>query len=201
MLSLGGPCFGPGDQSSGDANNFVECSHPLRKIRLYLAVLRDLGHGAASPSLDSLPVTPDNPGATFATKRLTINAGNCTTACCHHSVAISTDVSPPRWKPSRSSYLRLHASSPTSSRPPFAGESRQAEVVEASKTNASVSRWGSDSKSDSSTVFATYSAAQKAARRSSVSNEASMRSSSRLTHPGYRVVLSFFFTRNWGYLV
>jgi hypothetical protein len=36
-----------------------------------------------------------------------------------------------------------------------AGESQQAEVVEASKTNASVSRWSSDSKSDSSMVFAT----------------------------------------------
>ena len=65
-----------------------------------------------------------------------------------------------------------------------AGESQQAEVVEASKTNASVSRWSSDSKSDSSMVFATYSAAQKAAWRPSVSNdetcavEASMRSSS-----------------------
>ena len=65
-----------------------------------------------------------------------------------------------------------------------AGESQQAEVVEASKTNASVSRWSSDSKSDSSMVFATYSAAQKAGWRPSVSNdetcavEASMRSSS-----------------------
>jgi hypothetical protein len=65
-----------------------------------------------------------------------------------------------------------------------AGESQQAEVVEASKTDASVSRWSSDSKSDSSMVFATYSAAQKAAWRPSVSNdetcavEASMRSSS-----------------------
>ena len=65
-----------------------------------------------------------------------------------------------------------------------AGESQQAEVVEDSKTNASVSRWGSDSKSDSSTVFATYSAAQKAARSPSVLNgetcavEASMHSSS-----------------------
>lgn len=64
------------------------------------------------------------------------------------------------------------------------GESQQAEVVEASKTNASVSRWSSDSKSDASMVFATYSAAQKAAWRPSVSNsetcavEASMRSSS-----------------------
>lgn len=64
------------------------------------------------------------------------------------------------------------------------GESQQAEVVEASKTNASVSRWSSDSKSDSSMVYATYSAAQKAAWRPSVSNdetcavEASMRSSS-----------------------
>ena len=65
-----------------------------------------------------------------------------------------------------------------------AGESQQAEVVEASKTNASVSRWSSDSKSDSSMVFTTYSAAQKAGWRPSVSNdetcavEASMRSSS-----------------------
>ena len=65
-----------------------------------------------------------------------------------------------------------------------AGDSQQAEVVEASKTNASVSRWSSDSKSDASMVFATYSAAQKAAWRPSVSNsetcavEASMRSSS-----------------------
>jgi len=40
-----------------------------------------------------------------------------------------------------------------------AGESQQAEVVEASKTNASISRWSSDSKSDSSMIFATYSAA------------------------------------------
>jgi len=64
------------------------------------------------------------------------------------------------------------------------GDSQQAEVVEASKTNASVSRWSSDSKSDSSMVFATYSAAQKATWRPSISNdetcavEASMRSSS-----------------------
>jgi len=64
------------------------------------------------------------------------------------------------------------------------GESQQPEAVEASKTNASVSRWSSDSKSDSSMVFATYSAAQKAAWKPSVSNdetcavEASMRSSS-----------------------
>ena len=44
-----------------------------------------------------------------------------------------------------------------------AGELQQAEVVETSKTNASVSQWSSDSKSDSSMAFATYSAAQKAA--------------------------------------
>ena len=36
-------------------------------------------------------------------------------------------------------------------------------VVEASKTNASVSQWSPDSKSDSSMVFASYSATQKAA--------------------------------------
>ena len=51
-----------------------------------------------------------------------------------------------------------------------AGESQQAEVVEASKTDASVSRWSSDSKSDFSMIFATHSAAQKTTWRSSVSN-------------------------------
>ena len=51
-----------------------------------------------------------------------------------------------------------------------ARESQQAKVVEASKMNASASRWSSDSKFDSSMVFATYSAAQNAAWRPSVSN-------------------------------
>ena len=62
-------------------------------------------------------------------------------------------------------------------------ESQQAEVVEVSKPNASVFRWSSDLKSHSSMVLATYSAAQKAAWRPSISNdetcavEASMHSS------------------------
>ena len=57
-----------------------------------------------------------------------------------------------------------------------AGELQQAEVFEASKTSAPVSRWSLDLKSDSSTVITTYSAVQKAAWRPSVSN--GMRSSS-----------------------
>lgn len=48
---------------------------------------------STSPSLDSLPVTPDDPGATFATKRLTINTDNCTTTYYRHSVAMKTDAS------------------------------------------------------------------------------------------------------------
>ena len=64
------------------------------------------------------------------------------------------------------------------------GESQQAGVVGVSGAGASVSRWGSDSKSDSSMVIAMYSATQKAVWRPSVSNdetcavEASMRPSS-----------------------
>ena len=41
-----------------------------------------------------LPVTPDDPGATFATKRLTINTDNCTTTYYRHSVAMRTNGSP-----------------------------------------------------------------------------------------------------------
>jgi hypothetical protein len=48
---------------------------------------------SALPSLDLLPITPDDPGAAFATKRLTINTNNCTTTYYHHSVAMRTDVS------------------------------------------------------------------------------------------------------------
>ena len=88
-----------------------------------------------------------------------------------------------------------------------AGESQQAEVVEASKMNASVSRWSSDSKSDSSMVYATYSAAQKAAWRPSVSNdktcavEASMHSSSfpasLVSLPGTRFQTSCSLQSTW----
>ena len=66
------------------------------------------------------------------------------------------------------------------------GESHQAEVIEAPKTNASISRWSSDSKYDSSAVFSTYSVGQEAGWRPSVSNdetcgvELSMRSPSSL---------------------
>ena len=66
------------------------------------------------------------------------------------------------------------------------GESQHAEVGQASKTNASVSRWSSDSKCDSSMVFSACSVVQEAGRRPSVLNdetcgvEASMRSSSSL---------------------
>jgi hypothetical protein len=74
---------------------------------------------SASPSLDLLPVTPDDPGATFVTKRLTINADSCTITCYRHSVAMRTDVLPPQWKPPQSSHPRLHASSLTSPRPPL----------------------------------------------------------------------------------
>ena len=80
---------------------------------------RSIPSPSASPSLDSLPVTPDDPGATFATKRLTINTDNRTTTYYRHSVAMRTDASPPQWKPPQSSHPRLHASSPTSPRPPF----------------------------------------------------------------------------------
>ena len=48
---------------------------------------------SASPSLDSLPVTPDYPGATFATKHLAINTDNCTTTYYLHSVTMRTHVS------------------------------------------------------------------------------------------------------------
>jgi hypothetical protein len=40
-----------------------------------------------------LPVTPDDPGATFATKRLTINTNNCATTYYRRSVAMNTDAS------------------------------------------------------------------------------------------------------------
>ena len=51
------------------------------------------------------------------------------------------------------------------------GEPQQAEVVEAPKTNASISRWSSDLKYDSSVVFSTYSLGREAGRRPSVSND------------------------------
>ena len=47
----------------------------------------------ASPSLDLMLVTPDNPNATFATKRLAIDADNCTTTCYRHSADVKTDAS------------------------------------------------------------------------------------------------------------
>ena len=47
----------------------------------------------ASPSLDLMLVTPDNPDATFATKRLAIDADNCTTTCYRHSADVKTDAS------------------------------------------------------------------------------------------------------------
>ena len=61
-----------------------------------------------------------------------------------------------------------------------AGGSQQADVVEASKTNVPVSRWSSDSKSNSS--FVTYSATQKAAWRPSVSNDETALSKLRCVH-------------------
>jgi hypothetical protein len=48
---------------------------------------------SASPSLDSLPVTPDDPGATFATKRLTTNTNNCATTYYRQSITVKTDAS------------------------------------------------------------------------------------------------------------
>ena len=63
-----------------------------------------------------------------------------------------------------------------------AGESQKAEVFQASKTNVSVSQWSSDSKPDSSMVFATYSAMQKAVWRPFVSNDKTALLKLRCTH-------------------
>jgi len=65
---------------------------------------------SASLSLNPLPVTPDNPDDTFATKRLIINTNNCTTSHYRHSVAMKTDASLPMYTMMEASAIKLSPS-------------------------------------------------------------------------------------------
>ena len=52
----------------------------------------DLESTSSVGFLDSLPVTPGDLAAAFATKRLTINTDNCTATYHRHSMAMRTDA-------------------------------------------------------------------------------------------------------------
>jgi hypothetical protein len=62
---------------------------------------------SALQSFDLLPITPDDPSATFATKCLTINTNDCTTTYYRHSVAMKTDAPPPVYTATEASAIEL----------------------------------------------------------------------------------------------